>query len=167
MNLKEFNDLNIETVKEKLFMCCGSAKWVEKVISEKPFASIEQLLAISEQAWIECDEGDALEAFSHHPKIGNLEELEKKFSNTSHFAGNEQKSVQTATQEVLTKLAQMNEEYWQRFGFIFIIFATGKSADEMLNSLQARINNEKEAEIQIAKAEQGKITQLRLNKLFK
>ena len=120
----------------------------------------------AERAWNACNESDWLEAFSHHPKIGDVSTLREKFAATAAWASNEQSGTRNASDEVLTELADLNNTYEARFGFIFIVCATGKTAEEMLDLLKARIDNYREKEIHIAAAEQLKITKLRLEKLF-
>ena len=107
-----------------------------------------------------------MEAFSHHPKIGDLSSLEKKFASTKEWASGEQSNVQTAAKETLIKLAEGNDAYLEKFGYIFIICASGKSADEMLSALETRLQNEHKKELYLAANEQNKITHIRLNKLF-
>ena len=112
------------------------------------------------------DFSDILEAFSHHPKIGaNIETLRAKFQQTAGWSASEQASVSQASDAVLQALAQGNIDYEAKFGYIFIVCATGKSAAEMLNLLQARLVNTPADEIKLAAAEQAKITRIRLEKL--
>lgn len=166
MTLEELNHLPVLEAQEEFMKCCGSTNWAKKVTSKRPFSTQKELLIYADKAWVGCNEQDGLEAFSHHPKIGDLKQLEKKFPNTSQWSGNEQKSIKTASKEILESLAQLNAEYENKFGFIFIVCATGKSAWEMLELLKARSSNARDTEIRIAMEEQGKITQIRLNELL-
>ncbi|RZK26134.1 MAG: OHCU decarboxylase, partial [Hymenobacter sp.] len=111
-------------------------------------------------------EADWREAFTHHPKIGDVSALREKFASTATWAAGEQGAVRQASQSTLEALAAGNEAYAQRFGYIFIVCATGKSAAEMLALLQARLPHEPAQEIKIAMSEQAKITRLRLEKLL-
>ena len=111
-------------------------------------------------------ESDWQEAFTHHPQIGDRESLKKKFASTAGWAGNEQSGTATATEDVLDELAEYNHQYREKFGYIFIVCATGKTALEMLTMLKQRIENSRETEILIAAGEQAKITRLRLEKLL-
>jgi 5-hydroxyisourate hydrolase/2-oxo-4-hydroxy-4-carboxy-5-ureidoimidazoline decarboxylase len=150
-----------------LFSCCGATRWGQKVADGLPYESLPQLINRAEQVWYnECQESDWLESFTHHPKIGDIKSLEAKFADTKHLAGNEQAGVNTATREVLEALAQGNTDYEKRFGFIFIVCATGKSAPEMLRLLQDRLGNTYEEELRVAMGEQHKITLIRLHKLL-
>lgn len=167
MNLSEFNQLPIEQAKEHLFNCCGSTKWVNKMAEHFPFHDERSLFDHSRIIWYEeCEENDYLEAFKHHPKIGDLESLKKKFSNTSEWAGNEQAGVNEANDETIKGLAELNESYFKKNGYIFIICATGKSAGEMLRLLKERTNHTRQEELAIAMGEQFKITLIRLKKLI-
>ncbi len=166
MTIAEFDHLDIDYKKELLTKCCGSAAWVVKML-DSPFAEdLVDLEETAEEIWYDCTEADWLEAFSHHPKIGDVNSLKEKFSNTAAWASKEQGAVDTAPKDILHQLAKVNEEYEQKFGFIFIVCATGKSAEEMLAILQDRLPNNAADEIKIAAEEQLKITKLRLEKLF-
>lgn len=132
-----------------------------------PFESTKALHQTAHDVWYSaCGPADWLEAFQHHPKIGDLKSLEQKFASTQAWAGQEQQSVNTATLAILEALAAGNATYEQRFGYIFIVCATGKSAAEMLALLQDRLSNDPETELRIAMGEQAKITAIRLNKLI-
>lgn len=166
MTLEDFNDLNYEDRSQLLFKCCGSTVWSMKLSHEAPFNSILELKYKSDLVWKQCNESDFMEAFSHHPKIGDRASLEKKFASTKEWASGEQASVSAATVDVLTELKQGNDLYENKFGFIFIVCATGKTALEMLALLNQRLSNSTEVEINNAAVEQNKITHLRIDKLF-
>ncbi|MCX6292500.1 MAG: 2-oxo-4-hydroxy-4-carboxy-5-ureidoimidazoline decarboxylase [Bacteroidetes bacterium] len=166
MTIAELNILDDFTLKAELQKCCGSSSWVNKMISSKPFLRQEDLFTKSDAAWEDVTEKDLLEAFSHHPKIGDIANLEKKFASTKELAGNEQASIHVASRETIEHLAEGNREYENKFGFIFIICATSKSADEMLSMLTQRLSNDRITELKIASEEQHKITKLRLQKLI-
>ncbi len=131
-----------------------------------PVEDLVELLEAAEEKWYECTEADWRQAFEHHPKIGDINSLKEKFANTAEWAAGEQSGVNNADESILTELAKANDEYQNKFGFIFIVCATGKSAEELLSNLKARLNNAKDEEIQNAASEQNKITKLRLEKLF-
>jgi 2-oxo-4-hydroxy-4-carboxy-5-ureidoimidazoline decarboxylase len=166
MTLNDFNRLSVAQAKEELFKCCGSTSWVNKLMAHFPFATLEELKNISDQSWKKCSMNDWLEAFSHHPKIGEKAGAEKNHASTKEWAQQEQAGVMNAVEGVKAKLASANQLYENKFGYIFIVCATGKSADEMLSILVARLNNDPAKEIQIAAGEQNKITHLRMDKLF-
>ena len=167
MTLSELTSLPKPDLAEALQKCCGATAWVEKMVARFPIADTETLLDQATKTWNDLDEADWREAFTHHPKIGgNVAALREKFASTSTWAEGEQASVREASQETLEALAAGNTEYEQKFGYIFIVCATGKSADEMLALLQARLPNKPADEILIAAVEQDKITRIRLEKLF-
>ena len=167
MTLSKLNHLPKPALAEALQTCCGSTAWVANMLAAFPVADAATLMDEANTAWNSLTEADWREAFTHHPKIGgDVEALRAKFASTSTWAEGEQASVKQASQETLEALAMGNEDYERRFGYIFIVCATGKSADEMLALLQARLSNKSEDEILIAAGEQNKITRLRLEKLL-
>lgn len=166
LTVDEFNALPAPQATEAMLRCCGAAKWAGKVVARQPYKSFDDLLIAADEAFAELEPGDWLEAFSHHPKIGDLDSLRAKFATTSDWASGEQSGVSMARETTLAALAEGNRAYEEKFGYIFIVCATGKSADEMLELLERRLPNEPEDEIQAAAAEQMKITHLRLHKLF-
>lgn len=166
MTIAEFDHLDIEQKKKLLYTCCGSTAWVEKMLSIPSANDLVDLIEYAEEKWYECTEKNWLEAFRQHPKIGDLDSLKKKFADTAELASVEQTSVKAASEMLLEDLEKGNKLYEKKFGYIFIVCATGKSAEEMLDILNERLKNKPEAEIKIAMEEQNKITQLRLEKLF-
>ena len=145
--------------------CCAAEKWVSGMLAARPFADDNAVLAASESIAATLTEPDWLEAFAAHPLIGDVDILRKKYAATKQLAAGEQAGVDAASETTLRELAELNQAYLAKFGFIFIVFATGKSADEMLAILKSRIDNCREQEIASAAAEQLKITRLRLTKL--
>jgi 2-oxo-4-hydroxy-4-carboxy-5-ureidoimidazoline decarboxylase len=151
--------------REMLRSCCGASGWVERMAARRPFGSRDALLSAAREEWFALDHDHWREAFSHHPKIGDTESLRQRFARTAALSEREQSGVTGASQDVLAALAEGNRDYEEKFGFIFIVCATGKSAEEMLELLRARLPNRPDVEIQIAAQEQAKITELRLLKL--
>ncbi len=166
MTLEELNQLAPKQLRAELLKCCGSARWTRGLAVLGPYESEEHFLALAEEIWQACEEGDWKEAFTHHPKIGDVKSLEKKYANTLAWASEEQGSVATAPSQVIEELALANKQYEETFGYIFIVCATGKSADEMLAILKKRLKNKPKKELKVAMGEQNKITQLRLQKLL-
>lgn len=167
MTLSDLNNLPRPALAEALQKCCGSTAWVANMLAIFPVANAETIMAEAITQWNKLTEADWREAFTHHPKIGgDVEALRAKFASTSTWAEGEQASVKQASQATLEALATGNEDYERKFGYIFIVCATGKTADEMLALLQARLPNKPEAEILIAAGEQDKITRIRLEKLL-
>ena|SRR5437868_12964843 len=165
MTLHELNMLPVPQLKAELLKCCGSSAWVNKMVPFFPAEDLVEILEDAEEQWYKCAKEDWKEAFAHHPKIGDVDSLKKKFASTSQWASTEQSGVDSASEQTLKAFAKANQEYEKKFGYIFIVCATGKSADEMLGMLQSRILNSPSEEIEIAAEEQNKITKLRLEKL--
>jgi allantoinase len=163
--LGRLNALGEAEARGELLRCCGSKRWAEQMAARRPFTSIDDLLATADAVWDGLDRADRLEAFAAHPKIGDLNALRAKFASAASWAAGEQAGVAGAPEATLRALADGNRDYEARFGHIFIVFATGKTADEMLGLLRARLGNDPETELAIASAEQAKITRLRLRKL--
>ena len=145
--------------------CCGSSRWVSRMVARRPFRSTPVLLAAARDIWFGLDPDDWHEAFSQHPKIGDREALRARFPETRALAAREQSGVAGASGEVLEALAEANAAYERRFGYIFIVCATGRSAPEMLDLLRARLRNDPAIELRTAAGEQAKITELRLQRL--
>lgn len=161
MNLKDFNNLSKEEAAQLLLSCCGSKHWVEELIFHFPFINEQKLIETATEIWYnKCNEADWKESFTHHPKIGDVNSLKEK------FAGKEQAGISTASDEIINSLAKANSDYENKYGFIFIVCATGKSAQEMLDLLNDRLKNSIEEELNIAMGEQQKISIIRLKKLL-
>ena len=141
---------------------CGSTRWTERMIARRPFGSREALLSAARVEWDGLSVDDWREAFSHHPKIGDREKLRQRFPATHDLSSREQAGVNSASDAVLDALAEGNRRYEDRFGYIFIVCASGLSANELLAKLTDRLRNDPDREILIAAAEQAKITALRL-----
>lgn len=166
MTLDAFNALSEAEARAELARCCGAHRWAAAVAAGRPYAGVDALCAASDAAWREAGRGDILEAFQHHPRIGDLEGLRRKFAGTAAWAAGEQAGVQAADEAVLRGLAEGNAAYERKFGHLFIVCATGKSAAEMLALLNARLPNDPARELAVAAEEQRKITRIRLEKLL-
>lgn len=151
-----------DDARELLRRCCGATAWVERMMGRRPFGSRAALLAAARDEWFALGRADWLEAFGHHPKIGDHESLRQRLATTAHLSEREQSGVEGAAEDVLAALADGNRSYEDTFGFIFIVCATGKSAGEMLQLMRARLSNPPDVELRIAAGEQAKITELRL-----
>lgn len=145
-----------------LSRACGAHRWVERMVALRPFGSDAALLRAAREAWFALGEADWLEAFSHHPRIGDRAALAARFPATHDLSAQEQSAVAAAHADVIDALAAGNDAYYARFGFIFIVCATGKGAEEMLALLRDRLPNDRATELKIAAEEQAKITALRL-----
>jgi len=164
--LEWLNSLTADEAAKELLQCCGSKRWAAEVANARPYPSLETLLTKARDTWCSLDRNDWLEAFRSHPKIGEKKAADKVSAQSQHWSGQEQSGLTNASQDIVDSLAALNHDYEQKFGFIFIICATGKTSAEMLSALRERLQHDREAELPIAAAEQGKITELRLNKLL-
>ena len=131
-------------------------------MQRRPFGSDEQLLAAARAEWSALTPEDWREAFRHHPRIGDRASLRARFPATAALSEGEQRGVAGASQATLDALTEGNRAYEEKFGYIFIVCASGKTADEMLGLLRARLGNDPATELPIAAGEQAAITTLRL-----
>jgi OHCU decarboxylase len=169
MSLERLNALPAGEASQEFLKCCGSKRWAEAMTERRPYESIEDLTRTANEIWWSLEQSDWLEAFRSHPqigkKLGERKAADAVPEQAQKWSGQEQAGVQTASQQTLDSLAQLNHDYEARFGFIFIVCATGKSAGEMLALLRERLQNDIETELPVAAAEQAKITEIRLKKL--
>lgn len=164
MKIDELNRLPAAEAEEQFLRCCGSRAWARTMTARRPYKSLAEVHGKAGEAWEELPVEDWMEAFTAHPRIGDVNSLRKKFANTKAWAAGEQSGMDAAAEEVIRSLAEGNRRYEEKFGFIFIVCATGKTAEEMSGLLQDRYANSKEAEIRNAAGEQLKITRIRLDK---
>lgn len=164
--LTTFNNLPDGAAATALLQCCSAQRWVERMLMARPFADEQHLIRQASHCWQSLQEPDYLQAFAGHPKIGDIHSLREKYASTKILASGEQAGVGGADESMLERLSQGNRDYEEKFGFIFIVCATGKSAGEMLALLETRLPNTRDEEINNACNEQEKITAIRLHKLF-
>lgn len=162
--LEEFNEMSLSQARPLLSSICASERWAARLLALRPFINEVELYKAAEREWFDLERSDWLEAFAGHPKIGDLSQIREKYSNTAHFAVEEQRAASVASEQTLAELAHANTEYERKFGYLFLICATGKTADEILAILRIRMHNEPQEEFKVAAAEQAKITHLRLTK---
>jgi 2-oxo-4-hydroxy-4-carboxy-5-ureidoimidazoline decarboxylase len=165
-DLAWLNQASPRDAADALFRCCGWAGWAIAMAASRPFGSREALFAAAEAQWARASREDILEAFSHHPRIGDREALSARFPGTHQWSEGEQSAAASSDARVLDELAAANRDYEKRFGHIFIVCATSKTAPEILSLLRSRLGHDPEAELKVAAAEQMKITRLRLEKLL-
>ena len=161
MRLDELNTLDREAAEHEILRCCGSERWAREMAARRPFPNLEALAEEADKIWCGLATVDHLQAFAAHPRIG-----EPGKSGEEGWSSQEQSRVGAAGDDVRERLAAANGDYRDRFGFIFIVCATGKSAEEMLAIVDERSKHSREEELRIAAEEQRKITRLRLEKLF-
>ena len=146
--------------------CCGSTAWVQGMLVRRPFGTLHVLLQVADDVWWSVGRNDWREAFDHHPRIGEQTAAAPQSGPARTMSSDEQSSVSRAGADVRQALAEGNREYERRFGHIYLVSATGKSAEELLAILRTRLTNDPAAELQVAAAEQAKITRLRLETMF-
>ncbi len=165
--VEKLNRLPPDEARRVLLDCCGSTRWVEGVAALRPFWDVGQCLIIGERVWRELDCSDWLEAFRAHPKIGERKAEAAVSDEARRWSEGEQERASDAASETLDALASANREYEEKFGFIFIVCASGKTAEQMLALLRGRIGNDPETELRVSREEQWLITQLRVRKFLK
>jgi len=145
----------------------GSQSWADAMVKLRPFTSVRSLFKMAENLWWGLSKEDWLEAYAAHPKIGETRKAATQTEQSGTWSKGEQKGVEGADDDVKARLAELNQKYAETFGFIFICFATGRTAPQMLEILEERIGNTKEQELQNAAQEQARITRLRIEKWLK
>lgn len=162
---QRLDSASADEARELLRRCCGVKAWVERMLERRPFGSRDALHAAAREVWRALPPDDWRDAFQHHPRIGDRAALGERFAATRDLAQREQAGVAGASEDVLEALAAGNRAYGEKFGYTFIVCATGKSAQEMLAILRTRLANAPAVEIRIAAEEQARITALRLDAL--
>jgi len=159
LSLDELNALPEGEASALLHECGGSTRWVERMMAARPFMSVDALLKAADRAWEGTRRTDWLEAFAAHPRIGQRA--------GSAWSRQEQSTASHAARHVSNRIAELNREYEERFGHIYIVCATGRTGEEILGDLLARMGNDAEHELHVAAREQQMITRLRLGKLIR
>ena len=162
----KLNRLGAEEARAALLACCGSTRWAGEVAALRPFWDVGQLLRIGRRVWSELGADDWREAFRAHPRIGESKAAADTGAEARRWAEGEQSRARDASAETLDEMARANREYEARFGFIYIVCATGRTAEEMLALLRERLGNDAETELRVAAEEQWRITELRLKKFL-
>jgi 2-oxo-4-hydroxy-4-carboxy-5-ureidoimidazoline decarboxylase len=166
VTLEELNRLPDDEARAALERCCGSRTWAWRMAAGRPYRNRAGLFAAAERVADKLKRADWLEAFAHHPRIGDHEALRHQFAATAAWAGEEQRGAAGAPGDTLEALTRGNQAYEEKFGYIFIVCASGKSADQMLELLNGRLANDPDTELVNASREQRAITRLRLEKLL-
>jgi len=164
--LEQLNKAAQATAEARFRDCCGSQAWARKMAKARPFVDVAALIKQAEQIWQNLESQDWLEAFAAHPKIGAKKGVLQQSAQSAEWSNAEQFGTQTAADSLRDELEKANRLYEEKFGFIFIVCATGKSAEEMLDLCCRRVHNDAYSEIRIAADEQRKITEIRLKKLL-
>ena len=148
---------------DAMLACCGARRWAHVMVALRPFSSVEILSLSADEVWSTMEEPDWMEAFACHPRIGERKTAHAT-AQSAAWSQQEQSSAANAKDQVSSQLAEGNAQYERRFGFTYIVCATGKSAEEMLAILQRRLNNDRETELREAAEQQRQIMQIRLGK---
>lgn len=162
----KLNTLTKTQAQQALMHCCAAPNWVAGMLKALPFENKQQVFECAQNVWEGLTEPDYLAAFEGHPQIGDLSTLSKKYAATAQKAGHEQAGMNKANEQTLQTMIALNKQYLTKFGFIFIVCASGKTAEQMLTLLEQRINNTRMTELNIAASEQAKITKIRLEALL-
>lgn len=162
----ELDDMAESAAGELLTDCCGSSRWVSEMIAARPFGSRDAVFSAADRIWSSLSASDWVEAFERHPRIGERASPVAQSERGAEWSSREQAGIETANDEVRKDLAATNQEYERRFGYIYIVCATGKTAEEMLAIARKRLRNAAAAEIRVTAEEQRKITRIRLEKLL-
>ena len=162
--LTRWNVLAEPDAAQEILPCCGSQRWAHTLARLRPYADTAKLLAESDETWSRLDSSDWDEAFASHPRIGEKKAPPAATAKSAAWSTEEQSGVERAGADVHERLRNSNDEYERRFGRIYIVCATGKSAEEMLAILERRLENDDATELLEAAEQQRQITQLRLRK---
>jgi OHCU decarboxylase len=162
-SLALWNEADNSSALDAMMACCGARRWAAAMIANRPIGNEAELLNAADRAWGKMEEADWLEAFACHPRIGERKNAQLS-SQSSSWSRQEQASVESAPATTLTRLAERNAEYENRFGFTYIVCATGKSPDEMLSILNRRLASDRESELREAAEQQRQIIHIRLRK---
>jgi OHCU decarboxylase len=165
-SIDRLNELSADSAQAEFLKCCGSQRWATAMTAARPFANVDELLTKGGSTWWSLSAEDWLEAFRAHPKIGEKKAGAVQSEEARKWSAQEQSGISAAAAGTMAALASGNRDYEQRFGFIFIVCATGKSSEEMLAILKGRLQNDAATEISVAAEEQRKITRMRLEKLL-
>ena len=164
MTVAEVDRLTHAAATDALTSCCGSRRWVEGMIARRPFGSVGRIKAEAEQVWWSLTREDWLEAFSHHPRIGERQSTQN--ARGQAWSAREQSGLAGAANSTRDELARVNQAYDTRFGYRYVVCASGRSAEELLALARKRLENQPEDELRVAAAEQLAITLLRLDRLL-
>jgi 2-oxo-4-hydroxy-4-carboxy-5-ureidoimidazoline decarboxylase len=161
--LAAWNKADESAALDAMLACCGARRWATEMVALRPIRDVAELSEMADRIWSTMQEPDWLEAFACHPRIG-----ERRASHTSSqsaaWSKQEQSRTGAASENVLAELAEGNRLYEERFGFTYIVCATGKSTEQMLAILKRRLGATREAELREAAEQQRQIMRIRLGK---
>lgn len=163
--VKWLNELDATSAGDQFRKCCGADAWVANMVAARPFVDAAALHSTAEKCFDQLDRAGWLAAFNCHPKIGDVNSLRIRLAGNKQWSAAEQSGMKDADNVTIQRLADGNRLYDERFGYSFIVCATGKSAAEMCALLHQRLKHDPADELPVAADEQRKITRLRLEKL--
>ena len=166
MTLDDLNTIPPARATELFTACCGSSSWVSQLVARRPFQSLDAVLSAADEVWSSLAKEDWLEAFAHHPRIGETTSRVAQTDRAREWSAAEQSGATRAAESVAQAQRDLNAQYERRFGYIYIVSATGKAPTEMLALVRDRLSNDPVTELKVAAEEQRKITRLRLKKLL-
>ncbi len=164
--LDQLNAAALAEARATLLTCCGSTKWAQQMAALRPFEDRAALLRLADRTWWSLPQADRLEAFAAHPRIGGHKPAHATGAQAATWSAGEQAGIGATLATVRERLAAANDAYFDRFGFVFLICATGKTGEAMLAALEQRLQSSRAEELATAAAEQAAILRLRLNKLL-
>jgi OHCU decarboxylase len=162
--LAAWNQADAATAFDAMIACCGAKQWAKAMVALRPIASVEELSTAADRVWSTMEKPDWMEAFACHPRIGERKAVAHIGPKSAAWSAQEQSSTSQIAERILAELAAGNARYEERYGFTYIVCATGKSAEEMLAILNRRLASSREAELREAAEQQRQITQIRLGK---
>jgi OHCU decarboxylase len=165
--LAAWNAADESAARDAMIACCGAKRWAAEMVALRPFGNVEELSEAADRVWSTMQETDWLEAFACHPRIGGgigERKIAHAVAQSAAWSKQEQSRTSSASEDVMAQITEGNRQYEERFGFTYIICATGKSAEEMLAILKRRLGATREAELREAAEQQRQILQIRLGK---
>jgi allantoicase len=164
--LRQLNAMDGQEVRAALADFCAAPAWIERMAASRPFAAPAAVLTAADAAADALEPDGWREAFRHHPRIGERSAERQQSYAAQAMSAQEQSAAHDASFDDLSALAEGNRAYQDRFGYVFIVCATGKTAPEMLAMLRDRLTNDPDSELRVAMGEQRRIMRLRLERLL-
>jgi 2-oxo-4-hydroxy-4-carboxy-5-ureidoimidazoline decarboxylase len=164
--LARFNGLPAAAAHDELMACCHSPTWAERMLSGRPYSSARDAVRQSSAIVARMSAADLEVALAGHPRIGEQPAQTAGEGKSAEWSRQEQSGVATADAETATALAESNEEYERRFGHIYLVSAAGRTGQQLLTLLRARLRNSPETEWQVVRTELQKINEIRLREML-
>lgn len=166
ITVSQLDEMTADEAGALLKECCGSSRWVAMMLARRPFRFRDSVFFAADMFWKSLTMRDRMEAFAHHPRIGEKSGAKLQGEQGARWSAMEQSGMDVVEAELRKEIAEINREYEDRFGYIYIVSAQGKTAAELLTIAKDRLRNSPEREIRVACEEQKKIMHLRLEKLL-